>query len=145
MYLVDTNVISALATKSGRHDDVADWLDGQGQGLFLSVVTAAEVVCGIAKAEREGATAKAARLREWWHAVEELYASRILPVDVRVSRAIGRMMDAARAHAPGFGDIAIAATAQAHGLTVLTRNLRHFSVLGVAALDPFQVLPSASP
>jgi len=29
----------------------------------------------------------------------------------------------------------------ANGLTVLTRNLRHFAPLGVPALDPFGELP----
>ena len=28
-----------------------------------------------------------------------------------------------------------------HGYTVLTRNLRHFSLLGVSALDPIEALP----
>jgi predicted nucleic acid-binding protein len=32
----------------------------------------------------------------------------------------------------------IAATAQVHGLTVVTRNLRDFQVFGVPLLDPFQ-------
>jgi hypothetical protein len=35
-----------------------------------------------------------------------------------------------------LADLAIAATAQKHGFTILTRNLRHFGPLGVAALDP---------
>jgi hypothetical protein len=37
-----------------------------------------------------------------------------------------------------MADIVIAATAQAHGLTVLTRNLKHFTPLAVACLDPFE-------
>ena len=32
----------------------------------------------------------------------------------------------------------IAATALEHGLTVVTRNLRHFTPTGVATLDPWQ-------
>ena len=47
----------------------------------------------------------------------------------------------ARAHQPGFEDMAIAATAQMHELTVLTRNVRHFEALGVHALEPFQDVP----
>jgi len=50
-------------------------------------------------------------------------------------------MDRARAYAPGFEDIAIAATAAVRGLTVLTANLRHFEPLGVPCLDPFEKLP----
>ena len=142
MFLVDTNVISALApSKRADAKDLAMWLDQASPHLFLSVITAADVAAGIAKAEREGASPKARSLGEWWQAVEHFYAEKVLPFDLRCAHLVGRMLDRARAHRPGFEDIAIAATAQAHGLTVLTRNLRHFVPLGVSALDPFQGLP----
>ena len=53
------------------------------------------------------------------------------------------MTDAARAagHTPGLADIAIAATAASRGLTVLTRNVRHFAPLGTRAINPFETLP----
>jgi toxin FitB len=52
-YLVDTNVISALApTKAERPTALIDWLDHRSDDLFLSVVTAAEIRSGIAKAAR---------------------------------------------------------------------------------------------
>jgi predicted nucleic acid-binding protein len=52
----------------------------------------------------------------------------------------GKLTGDARAAglAPGFADIAIAATAVHHGLTILTRNLRHFEPLGIAVIDPFR-------
>ena len=143
MYLVDTNVISALApTKNGRNGDLVEWLDQASPGLFLSVVTAAEVQSGISKAEREGATTKARRLGEWWESVEYLYGKKILSFDLDCARVAGRLLDEARAHQPGFEDIAIAATASVHRLTVLTRNLRHFEPLGIPVIDPFERLPS---
>jgi predicted nucleic acid-binding protein len=52
------------------------------------------------------------------------------------------MLDRARAHDPGFEDIAIAATAVAHGLTVLTANERHFEPLGVPLANPLKQLPT---
>jgi predicted nucleic acid-binding protein len=68
---------------------------------------------------------------------------RFLPFDVAVARVAGRLSDRARSkgRSPGFPDLAIAATAAAHNLTVLTRNLRHFAPLGVPAHDPFAALP----
>lgn len=42
---------------------------------------------------------------------------------------------------PGFEYIAIAATAAAHGFTVLTANERHFAPLGVTVVNPFKRLP----
>jgi predicted nucleic acid-binding protein len=44
-------------------------------------------------------------------------------------------------HAPGFADIIIAATARRRGLTILSRNVRHFEPLGVAVSNPFVALP----
>ncbi|WP_174804519.1 type II toxin-antitoxin system VapC family toxin [Martelella limonii] len=142
MYLVDTNVISALAPSNhSRATAVIQWLDRASDDLFLSAVTAAEVHAGIAKAERQKSTAKAERLQAWWQSIEYLYGQKILPFDLRCAHLAGEIIDAARAHQPGFADIAIAATAKAHGLTILTRNIRHFGPLGVPVHDPFQSLP----
>lgn len=142
MFLVDTNVVSALApAKRGSVMGLVDWLDRASPHLFLSVVSAAEVRAGIAKAEREGAITKGQQLKAWWGSIEHLYEDRLLPFDLHCAHAAGAILDEARAHRPGFEDIAIAATARVHGLTVLTRNLRHFAPLGVPAADPFQALP----
>lgn len=142
MFLVDTNVISALApSKRGGEGRLIDWLDRASPYLFLSVISAAEVASGIAKSEREGATAKASALTDWWQSIEYLYARKLLPFDLECAHAAGVILDRARGHQPGFEDIAIAATAQVHDLTVLTRNMRHFQPLGVRAVDPFLTLP----
>lgn len=142
MFLVDTNVISSLApTKRENTRSLVEWLDSASSQLFLSVISAAEVRTGIAKAEREGATTKARRLTEWWDSIEHLYAEKLLPFDLRCAHTAGQILDEARAHQPGFEDIAIAATARTHDLMILTRNLRHFEPLGVRAIDPFLTLP----
>ena len=143
-YLLDTNVISAIApTKRDRPVALARWLDQASEGLYISVVTVAEIRDGIAKLSREGASGKAASLAHWWSVAEHLYGDRMLPFDLAAATAAGALSDKARAagHAPGFADIAIAATAQVHGLTILTRNIRHFAPTGIAALDPFDTLP----
>ncbi|GJE77677.1 type II toxin-antitoxin system VapC family toxin [Methylorubrum suomiense] len=144
MYLVDTNVLSAGApSKPAPALDVTGWMERNSAGLFLSVITIAEIEDGIAKCRREGASRKAGRLAEWLGTLLHLYANRVLPLDLDTARRIGVMTDLARGqgHAPGLADLAIAATAQRHGLTLLTRNLRHFRPLGVIALDPFAALP----
>lgn len=144
MYLVDTNVVSADAPTK-RQVGVAlfsAWMRANSDRLFLSAVTIAEIEAGIARALRIGATTKAERLRHWLSAVEHLYSGRILPFGMAEARAAGAILDRARAHDPGFEDIAIAATAATHGLTVLTANLRHFVPLGVPVANPFEQLPS---
>ncbi len=143
MFLVDTSVISALARmKKERRLELAAWFDRASPYLFLSVVTAAEVINGITKSEREGIQQKAALLRAWWNAIEHLYADRLLVLDLEAAHIAGTILDDARAYDPGFEDIAIAATARRHGLTVLTANERHFRFLGVAVINPFKALPA---
>lgn len=144
MYLVDTNVLSAGApTKAVASSDLVAWMDRNSAGLFLSVITVAEVEDGIAKARRQGAERKADQLSEWLETLLHLYSARIVPLDLPTARVLGGLSDLARAagQAPGLADLAIAATAQNRGYTVLTRNLRHFGLLKVPALDPFVSLP----
>ncbi len=143
MYLVDTNVISARAPSRVPLPELAAWMDANSAELFLSIVTITEIEDGIAKAQREGATRKARDLTAWLETVLHLYAARILPFDLATARLAGSLSDLARSQgrAPGFADIIIAATAQHHGLTVLTRNLRHFKSLDVPVHDPFAQLP----
>ena len=143
MYLVDTNVLSAGAPSRVAPADLIDWMDAHSAELFLSAVTVAEIEDGIAKLRRDGATRKAADLTAWLETLLHLYGNRILPIDTAVARVAGVLSDQARAQgqAPGFADIAIAATAKHHGLTLLTRNLRHFEPLGVPSIDPFVALP----
>ena len=142
MYLVDTNVLSDLAAPVSR-PDLVDWLDRHSADLYLSAITAAEVVAGIAKLRRMGSTAKAERLTDWWGAVEHLYGVRILPFGLPEGRKAGEFTDLARAagQSPGFPDTAIAATAAANGLAVLTRNTKHFAVFPVRVVDPFVERP----
>jgi len=145
VYLVDTNVLSAGApTKAVASSDLVAWMDRNSAGLFLSVITVAEVEDGIAKSRRQGAERKAGRLAEWLETLLHLYSARILSLDLPIARVMGSLSDRARAagQAPGLADLAIAATAQSRGYTVLTRNLRHFEVLEVRALDPFTSLPA---
>jgi predicted nucleic acid-binding protein len=143
VYLVDTNVISAGAPSRTARPGLVEWMDGHSADLFLSAVTVAEIEDGIAKARREGAARKGANLAAWLEAVLHLYGDRVLAFDTPTARIAGALSDRARGQgqAPGFADIVIAATAQHHDLTILSRNLKHFEPLGVPVLDPFAVLP----
>ncbi len=143
-YLVDTDVISTGApAKRQASAAVVLWMDQNSDRLFLSTITVAEIADGIAKARREGSGRKAASLTGWLETLLHLYGNRVLPFDVAAARVAGTLSDRARSkgRSPGFADVAIAATAAAHGLTVLTANLRHFTPLGVWAHNPFESLP----
>ena len=118
-------------------------MDENSDRLFVSSITIAEIEDGIAKVRREGAQRKAALLEEWLETILYLYNEKVLPFDVPAARIAGRLSDQARAKglSPGFADLAIAATAAAHRMTVLTGNVRHFAPLGVAVQNPFIILP----
>ena len=143
MYLVDTNVISAAAPARLVRPALVEWMDMHSAALFLSAVTVAEIEDGIAKSRREGATRKSADLAAWLETLLHLYGDRVLAFDAATARIAGRLSDRSRGlgQAPGFADIIIAATAQQHGLTILSRNLRHFEPFGVVVVDPFKRLP----
>jgi toxin FitB len=143
VYLVDTNVISAGAPSRLAPRELLAWMDAHSRLLFVSAVTVAEIEDGVAKLRREGATRKAQDLAAWLETILHLYGDRILAFDTPTARIAGALADRARGQgqAPGFADIIIAATAQRHGLTILSRNLRHFAPLGAAAIDPFDALP----
>ena len=116
-YLLDTNVISETApARSNRDLSVVEWLEARTDRLFLSVVTVAEIEAGIAVAARREAHRKAAVLSDWLDSVLGLYCDRVLPLTRDIARAAGRLSGNARADglAPGFADIAIAATADHH-------------------------------
>jgi hypothetical protein len=61
----------------------------------------------------------------------------------QLARARGRIARGP-GQTPGFADIIIAATALQHGLTIPSRNLKHFAPLGVRVLDPFAAVPATS-
>jgi hypothetical protein len=143
VYLVDTNVISAVSPNRPAPAALVEWMEAQSASLFLSVVTIAEVEDGIAKLRREKATRRSKDLAQWLDAVLHLYGDRVLVFDTPTALLAGELSDQSRGrgHAPGFADIIIAATARQHSLTILSRNIRHFEPLGVPVLDPFSGVP----
>lgn len=73
--------------------------------------------------------------------IETSFGSRILSIDAEVALLTARLAEHARPAVVEIRDLLIAATAQVHRMTVLTRNLRHFAPTGVAHLDPLTTLP----
>jgi predicted nucleic acid-binding protein len=139
LYLVDTNILSVGApARAVAMPSLMDLMHRNSARLFLSAIAIAEVEDGIAKNRRLCAHRKAERLSEWLGTVLHLYGARALPIDPETARRIGVLSDLARGQAPGLADIAIAATAQRYGYTVLTRNLQHFGPLGVLVVDPLR-------
>jgi predicted nucleic acid-binding protein len=129
-FLLDTVVLSELR-KARPSRKVVQWIKAQPAGsLFISVVSVGEIERGIEKTRRSDVVF-AAELEQWLETLLNLYADRVLPVSANAARLWGR-------HSGHDGaDLLIAATALAHGATVVTRNVRHFAPTGVRVLDPF--------
>lgn len=133
MFLLDTVILSELRRRT-RNPGVTRWLTEQrSSDLYLSVVTVGEIERGIVR-QQSSNPQFAAELAGWLDRTLTLYHDRILGVDIATSRRWGRL-SGALGH--DSADLLIAATALEHGLTVVTRNVRHFEPTGVAVLDPF--------
>ena len=134
MYLLDTNVVSALR-RIERNPEVGQWVEGQRTAdLYLSVVTVGEIERGIAQ-QHQLNPAFAADLVAWLDRVLRWYGSRILDFDLATARRWGQL---SATLGNNSSDLLIAATALEHGLTVVTQNVRHFEPTGVPVLDPFR-------
>jgi predicted nucleic acid-binding protein len=131
-YLLDTNVISELRRRR-PHPAVLAWLSGiADMDLHLSAVTLGELQAGV-ELTREQDPAKAAEIETWIDQVAQAY--NVIPLDDRCFRRWARLMH--RRSDDLIEDAMIAATAQVHGLLLVTRNTRDFAVLGVETLNPF--------
>lgn len=133
-YLLDTNVLSETR-KRRPAAGVADWLAATPPGrLHVSVLTVGEIEQGIMRIRGRGDWQQAAALERWLREVETGFEDRVLPVTLPIAAVWGRQ----RYTQPlPVIDALIAATAQVHGMTVVTRNVKDFEPTGVHVLNPF--------
>ena len=134
-YLLDTNVVSALRVR-GRHPAVEAWSTSVSAGeQYISAFAVAEIERGVYAKERSD-PAQGAVLRRWLQRhVLPAFAGRVLPFDLRAAHVLAAYR--VPEHAP-YDDALMAAVAESAGLTVVTRNVRHFEPLGVGCLDPWE-------
>ena len=133
-YLLDTNVLSETRKRQPAAG-VVGWIAATPPGrLHVSVLTMGEIEQGIARVRGRGDSHQASALDRWLRDVETGFEDRVIPVTLPVAAAWGRQQ-----HAPPLPviDGLIAATAQVHGMTVVTRNVRDFELAGVPVLNPF--------
>jgi toxin FitB len=125
-FLLDTNVVSEWV-RARPDAGVIAWLAAADEDrTFLSVITLAELRHGI---ERLAAGARRRRLDQWLRfELPARFEERVLPIDGQVADQWGRVMDRARRAGRPMSsmDGFIAATALAHDMTLVTRNVGDF-------------------
>ena len=128
-WLLDTCALSEYIKKSPTPQVIA-WLDEQDEAsLHLSVVTLGEIEKGILKL-RATDLRRSQKLTAWLGKVEQRFAGRILPLDAAALHAwaqFATQYELAGRSLPVMDGL-IMATAQCHGLTVVTRNVQDFSL-----------------
>jgi predicted nucleic acid-binding protein len=135
MFLLDTNVISELRKGSKCDPAVARWCRGVREDeIFLSVLVIGEIRQGIERL-RPRNSRHTQVLENWLAELLESFGDRILLVDERTAQHWGRFN--ARETFPVI-DSLLAATAAAHNLTLVTRNIRDIERSGVRCLNPFE-------
>ena len=132
MQLADTNVISELMRRQ-PHAGVLAWRDMteamHGQ-VTISVITVDEIFYGLLRKPNAG-------LLAWFDGF--ISCNQVLDTTEAIARRAGEMsgLFSTRGQVRSQADMLIAATAQVHALTLVTRNVRDFDGCGIAVLNPF--------
>jgi hypothetical protein len=128
-FLLDTNAVSEWV-KPRPNVGLMRWMESVDEDrVFLSVISLAELRYGV---ERMPNGTRRSRLERWLR--DELplrFERRILAVDDNVAEAWGRTVSRSEAMGRVMGamDAFLAAIAEVHGLTLVTRNTGHFRLL----------------
>jgi predicted nucleic acid-binding protein len=137
MFLLDTNILSAIMS-AGTVPQVATWMSGQPADLlFTTTICQAEILSGLAvmpEGRRRTDLEAAARAM-----FLEDFEERVLPFDMSAAVAYADIFaDRRRAGRPiATADLMIAAVARSHGASVVTRNVDDFEGCGVVVVNPW--------
>jgi predicted nucleic acid-binding protein len=136
-FLLDTNVVSE-PMKARPNAGVLAWLrEVNEDSVFLSVVTLTELRYGV---ERLAKGRRRDRLEAWLrNELVARFVGRVVSVDAEIADECGRLV--ARSEALGHPiearDAFIAATANVHGFTLVTRNASDFEATVKSILTPW--------
>jgi predicted nucleic acid-binding protein len=133
-FLLDTTVLAELRKGDRANANVRSWFDALDPSeIRLSVVTVGEIRRGVENVQRRDPAAASA-LERWLARLVRDYGDAILPIDVAVAEAWGRLNVP---NAVPSIDGLLAATAQVYGLTLATRNTRDVARTGIEVVNPF--------
>jgi predicted nucleic acid-binding protein len=129
MMLADTNVLSELV-KPRPDPAVVEWARRLTR-LSVSVVTVEEVAFGLNAKPN-------ARVQAWFEGFFQRHCE-VLAITEAIARRCGWLRGQLRRAGknPTQADMLIATTAEVHGLTLVTRNVRDFEGCPIPLLNPF--------
>ena len=136
MIVLDTNVVSE-AMKPAPNQAVRAWLNDQpAETLYLSSVTLAELLFGIAALP---AGKRKQMLAQTLDGLLGLFRDRVLPFDTDAARHYAALAVLAKDSGRGFPtpDGYIAATAVSRGFIVASRDTAAFEAVGVVVINPW--------
>jgi toxin FitB len=136
MYMLDTCVFSEFSRKQ-PHESVLVWANTiKESDQYLSCLVLGELLHGVLRLP-DGLKKK--ELQHWVESLSITHHRRIISVDSNVGREWAVLVSRLEAQGvkPPVMDSLIAASALAHGLTLVTRNVADFQSMGVRLLNPW--------
>ena len=129
-FLIDTNVLSELF-RPQPNPGVLEWAQ-EIEEVALSAISVEEVFYGLSWRPKP-------RLEKRITEMIDDFCE-VLAVTDGIARTGARLRGSHQRQGRTYemADMLIAATAQAHGLTLVTRNVRDFEGCGIPILDPFR-------
>lgn len=135
-FLFDTVMVSELRKSHRANPAVIAWVEKhRASPAYLSVISLLEIRQGIARV-RKSDSPFSAELDRWYHSkLVPAFRNRLLPVDEAVVEAMAEL-DPNRT-LPRYDEF-LAATAVAHRLTLVTRNVADFEGFGLEIVNPWE-------
>jgi predicted nucleic acid-binding protein len=138
-WLLDTNILSELRRPKPDPKVTAFIAEQPLESLYVSTVTLAEIRFGI---ELLTDAARRSELNDWLsRKVRPMFEHRVLEITEDVMLKWRLLVEEGRkvvGHTFSQPDLIIAATAQHHGITVVTRNIADYAKPQVAVFDPWE-------
>jgi predicted nucleic acid-binding protein len=137
MFILDTNILSAMMSTEPA-PEVAAWVSGQpAELLFTVAVCQAEILSGLAimSEGRRRLDLEAAAQAMF----QDDFEGRVLPFDMAAAVAYADIFAARRRAGRPVAtvDLMIASVARSQGACVVTRNVADFDECGVAIVNPW--------
>ena len=136
-YLIDTCCISELVKKK-PNSNVVSWFAGRDEfSMYLSVITFGELRKGI---EKLPDSKKKKELNRWLKEdLNQRFKNRVLSINMEEVNKWGSILATAEKNGKPLPaiDSLIAATAQVHDLSIVTRNTQDMEGSGVEVINPW--------